>query len=198
MLTLEQIRKRLADYSPPELDSNFERKAAVAMLLRENNMVVEILLIKRAEHDNDPWSGDLGFPGGQIESTDPSPRAAAERETWEEIGLQLEEDNYLGQSDSLTGAYLSVHVSCFVYQVDISTEFKLNGEVVSLFWIPITTLLEPQRNQLLTFFYRGRDRQHPVIRLDEWSSRPLWGITYRLISNFLNLFGISFTHPETQ
>ena len=197
MLTLEQIEKHLANYQPLELDSNVERQAAVAMLLRENNGTVEILLIKRAEHDKDPWSGDLGFPGGQIEVTDSSPRAAAERETWEEIGLQLKKENYLGQSDSLTGAYLSIHISCFVYRVDINTEFKLNGEVVSLFWIPIGTLLEPQRNQLLTFFYRGRDRQHPVIMLDEWSSRPLWGITYRLISNFLNLFGLSFTHPET-
>jgi 8-oxo-dGTP pyrophosphatase MutT (NUDIX family) len=196
MLTLEQVRKHLADYQPPELDSSVERRAAVAMLLRDNNGTTEILLIKRAEHDKDPWSGDLGFPGGQIEATDPSPRAAAERETWEEIGLKLEEANYLGQSDSLTGAYLSIHVSCFIYQIDPDTEFKLNGEVVSLFWIPVATLLEPQRNQQLTFFYRGRHRQHPVIKLDEWSERPLWGITYRLIENFFKLFGLSFTHPE--
>ncbi len=196
MLTLEQITKRLADYRPPELNGDLERRAAVAMLLRDNDGDTEILLMKRAEHDKDPWSGDLGFPGGSIEESDPTPRAAAERETWEEVGLQLTEDNYLGQSDSLTGAYLSVHVSCFVYQVANDAEFKLNGEVVELFWIPFKTLLEPQRNQQLTFFYRGRDRKHPVIKLEEWSSRPLWGITYRLIDSFLSLFDLSFTHPE--
>jgi len=196
MLTLEQITKRLANYHPPELNNNLERRAAVAMLLRDNDGDTEILLIKRAEHDKDPWSGDLGFPGGRIEASDPTPRAAAERETWEEIGLQLTEDHYLGQSDSLTGAYLSIHVSCFVYRIAMDAEFKLNGEVVELFWIPFKTLLEPQRNQQLTFFYRGRDRKHPVIKLDEWSNRPLWGITYRLIDSFLGLFDISFTHPE--
>ena len=196
MLTLEQITKRLADYHPPELNSDLERRAAVAMLLRDNDGDAEILLIKRAEHDEDPWSGDLGFPGGRIEESDPTPRAAAERETWEEVGLQLTEDNYFGQSDSLTGAYLSVHVSCFVYQVAMDAEFKLNGEVVELFWIPFKILLESQRNQQLTFFYRGRNRKHPVIKLDEWSSRPLWGITYRLIDSFLGLFDMSFTHPE--
>lgn len=196
MLTLKQIKEQLAGYEPRILDNSFERQAAVSMLLRENSGRTEILLIKRAEHDKDPWSGDLGFPGGRIEQTDPSPRAAAERETWEEIGLKLEAENYLGQSDSLAGAYLSVHVSCFVYQIQKDVEFKLNGEVVATFWIPLKTLLEPQRNQQISFNYRGRDRTHPVIKLDEWSTRPLWGITYRLVDHFFNLFDLSFTHPE--
>ena len=196
MLALEDIKRRLDNYLPPQLDTKTERQAAVALLLRDNNGQTEILLIKRAEHDTDPWSGDLGFPGGGIEVTDPSPRAAAERETWEEIGLQLDESNYLGQSASLMGAYLSVHVSCFVYQVAVDAEFKLNGEVVSVFWIPLRTLLEPQRNRQMEFFYRGKKRKHPVIKLDEWSDRPLWGITYRLIDTFLNLFDLSFSYPE--
>ena len=196
MLTLAQIKEQLTDYRPHQINNDLEQQAAVAMVVRDNNGEVEILLIKRAEYDNDPWSGDLGFPGGRIETTDSSPRAAAERETWEEIGLQLDESNYLGQSDSLVGAYLSVHVSCFVYQVGIENNFKLNGEVVSLFWVPLSTLLDPLRNQQKEFFYRGRERKHPVIKLDEWSNRPLWGITYRLIDTFLNLFDLSFAHPE--
>ncbi len=196
MLNIEQIRNRLSDHQPQSLQQESDRHAAVAMLLRENSQQTEVLLIRRAEHDKDPWSGDLGFPGGRIETIDPSPRAAAERETWEEVGLCLNDENYLGQSDDLAGAYLSVHISCFVYQVGMNTQFKLNGEVVGLFWVPIQTLLDPQRNQQLTFFYRGRDRNHPGINLSEWSDRPLWGITYRLLDNFLNLFDLSFTYPE--
>lgn len=196
MLDIEQIKTRLSKHQPQPLKQESDRHAAVAMLLRKNSQETEILLIRRAEHDKDPWSGDLGFPGGQIEDSDPNPRAAAERETWEEIGFRLNEENYLGQSDDLAGAYLSVHISCFVYQVDPNTQFKLNGEVVKLFWVPIRTLLDPQRNQQLTFFYRGRNRNHPGINLSEWSDRPLWGITYRLLDNFLNLFDLSFTFPE--
>jgi 8-oxo-dGTP pyrophosphatase MutT (NUDIX family) len=196
MLTIEQIKTRLANYQPPALEREFERHAAVAMLLREHQGQVEVLLIQRAELERDPWSGDLGFPGGRIEPTDPSSRAAAERETREEISLYLREENYLGQSDDLAGAYLSVHISCFVYHINLDTQFNLNGEVVNCFWIPIQTLLEPQRNRQLTFFYRGQDRQHPGITLDEWCNRPLWGITYRLLNNFLNLFDLSFTYSE--
>ena len=197
MLNIEQIKNRLADYQPPVLEQEFERHAAVTMLLRDNGKETEVLLIRRAEHEKDPWSGDLGFPGGRIEDSDSNPRAAAERETWEEIGLCLNNRNYLGQSDDLAGAYLSVHISCFIYRVDMDTQFKLNGEVVDLFWVPINILLDPQRNQQLTFFYRGQDRNHPGINLSEWSNRPLWGITYRLLDNFFNLFDLSFTYPES-
>ncbi len=196
MLNIEQIKTRLANYQPPVLEQEFEKHAAVAMLLRRHDQTTEVLLIQRAEHEGDPWSGDLGFPGGGIEPLDPTPRAAAERETLEEIGFALNEENYLGQSGDLAGAYLSVHISCFVYVVDSDVQFKLNGEVVNLFWVPIRTLLEPQRNQQLTFFYRGQNRQHPGITLSEWSNRPLWGITYRLLNNFLNLFDLSFTYSE--
>ncbi|MDX2495413.1 MAG: CoA pyrophosphatase, partial [Desulfuromusa sp.] len=135
MIDIEQIRNRLSDHQPQPLLQHSARHAAVAMLLRNNNQQTEVLLIRRAEHDQDPWSGDLGFPGGRIENSDPNPRAAAERETWEEVGFSLNEENYLGQSDDLAGAYLSVHISCFIYQVDIDTQFKLNGEVVDLFWV---------------------------------------------------------------
>ncbi len=196
MLEIEQIRKRLSSHQPQPVEQESDRYAAVAMLLRKTNQSTEVLLIRRAELDKDPWSGDLGFPGGRIEERDQSPRAAAERETWEEIGFCLNEQNYLGQSDDLAGAYLSVHISCFVYQVDRNVQFKLNGEVVDLFWVPLQALLDPLRNQQLTFFYRGQDRTHPAIKLSEWTERPLWGITYRLLDNFLNLFDLSFTYPE--
>ena len=124
MLDIKQIKARLAKYQPQPLQQESARHAAVAMLLRDNGQETEVLLIRRAEHDKDPWSGDLGFPGGRIEDQDPSPRAAAERETWEEVGFCLNEENYLGQSDDLTGAYLSVHISCFIYQVAIQTQWR--------------------------------------------------------------------------
>jgi len=197
MLDIKQIKNRLATHQPqtlPLLDS--DQQAAVAMLVRHTAEGLQFLLIRRAEHKNDPWSGDLGFPGGRIEPEDATPRAAAERETWEEIGLHLKEECYLGQGDDLTGAYLSVHISCFIYAIDSDQQFTLNGEVVDLFWIPLQTLLEPHRNRLRSFFYRGQERSHPVVDLKEWSERPLWGITYRLLDNFLNLFDLSFTHQE--
>ena len=196
MLEIEDIKTRLASYQPRLSNMDAERQAAVAMILRHGEKGTEVLFIQRAEFKNDPWSGDLGFPGGRIEADDPSPRAAAERETWEEIGYTLTDTNYLGRCDDMAGAFLSVRISCFVYTISADAVFRINGEVVKYFWIPLATLLDPQRNRHMHFFHRGSDRQHPVVHLNEWSSRPLWGITYRLVDNFFNLFDLSFTYPE--
>ena len=196
MLSIEQIRSRLATHQPAPLTTEARRLAGVAMLLRENQQQTEVLFIRRAEFEGDPWSGDLGFPGGGLEPSDRNARAAAERETWEEIGLDLQHHQYLGQCSELAGAYLPVRISCFTYLLNPVPAFILNGEVVDTFWVPLTTLLEPQRNHLTSFFYRGAERQHPVVNLAEWSERPLWGITYRLLEQFLALFELRFHHQE--
>jgi len=196
MLEIGQIRDRLSDYRPPELEMEARRHAAVALLLREQHQQPEVLFIRRAEHENDPWSGDLAFPGGGIEARDRDARAAAERETLEEIGVPLETHQYLGQSQNMTGAYLPIHISCFVYLLDKTPPIKLNGEVVETFWVPLAVLLDPARNRPADFHYRGAQRQHPIIDLPEWSDKPLWGITYRLLQGFLELFDLGFEHPE--
>ncbi len=197
MLTPELIQQRLNDHQPLAFDLQVERRAAVAMILRQGELGTEVLLIQRAEHDLDPWSGDLGFPGGRIEDDDSSARAAAERETYEEIGLNLKERHYLGRNDDLNGIRLSVNISCFVYYLDEPVEFTLNRDEVSkCFWVPLKTLMQPERSDFVQFNRPGTDRQHPVIHLREWTAKPLWGITYRLIDNFLSLFDLSFVNSE--
>lgn len=193
---IEEIRQRLAAHRPEPLVGKVRREAAVALLLRQQQGKPEVLLIQRAEHPGDPWSGDLGFPGGGLEPHDRGPRAAAERETLEEIGLKLSASHYIGPCAELAGAYLPIRIYCFAYLLETTPELQLNEEVVQAFWIPLATLLDPSRNRLTRFSYRGTERQHPVVELQEWSERPLWGITYRLLESFFHLLGCRFTHPE--
>ena len=64
------------------------REAAVAAILRPGDHT-EALFILRASREGDPWSGQMAFPGGHKDPEDISIRHTAERETWEEIGLDL-------------------------------------------------------------------------------------------------------------
>ena len=54
-------------------------RAAVALILRTGANGPEVLFIERAASADDPWSGDLGFPGGKMEKEDRDPRQTAER-----------------------------------------------------------------------------------------------------------------------
>ena len=60
--------------------------AAVSIITIENK---EVLILKRAINELDPWSGHLSLPGGRIEPEDQSPLDAAVRETMEECGIGL-------------------------------------------------------------------------------------------------------------
>src|SRR6476646_9126644 len=64
-------------------------RAAVAAIMRERNGRAEILFIKRAERESDPWSGHMAFPGGRREPSDETLLHTARRETLEEVGLDL-------------------------------------------------------------------------------------------------------------
>ena len=190
------IASALGAHTPAEKPVNDRGHAAVAMLLREGANSPEVLFIIRATHDQDPWSGNIGFPGGRLNDNGETPRQAAERETFEELSLDLGLARHLGRLDDLYGAIMPVLVSCFVYQVKDSTELQPNHEIDATFWCPLGKLLEPERHQQRAFVYRGEERVHPAVELLNPEQPLLWGITYRLIRNFFALCGHEFGGRE--
>ena len=60
-------------------------EAAVALVIRAGTDL-DVLLIKRAEHEHDPWSGHMALPGGRWEPGDLGLQHTATRETLEETG----------------------------------------------------------------------------------------------------------------
>jgi len=198
MTTINDIRIILGRHQPvlSTLASVPGHKhASVALLLREMAGETELFYLLRASHDNDPWSGDIGFPGGHIDHTDNSPRAAAERETGEEIGLDLAQAEYLGRLDDIAGAHLPVIVSCFVYCLHDTPQLVLNHEVVDVFWFPLAHLTDSNRHVTTEVRFREETLQRPAINLLGPGRRVLWGITYRLTDQFLQLIGHRL--PET-
>lgn len=197
--TLEQVRSILATYQPRLADRSSWRPgythAAVALLLRQSRHGVEILFILRAEFPGDPWSGNIAFPGGHIEADDDTERAAAERETLEEIGINLQQEEFLGRLDDVAGAHLPVIVSCFAYVVAESTPIIANREINATFWVPLADLTDPERQRLHYVMFRSEQLERPAIDLLGPGRTVLWGITYRLVSHFMQLNGAPLLPP---
>jgi 8-oxo-dGTP pyrophosphatase MutT (NUDIX family) len=188
MTTLNEIQKALAGRIPQVAVPN-GRQAAVAMLLKATPAAPEMLFIERARRLGDPWSGDIGFPGGKIEPEDTGPKEAAEREVREEIGVSLAEACYLGRLDDITGHRLPVTVSCFVYGLHREPLITFSEEVVASFWVPLPVLLDPGR-RLLTPIRAGQEsRLFPALRLLPPGRTVLWGLTYRMVMQFLEHLG---------
>src|SRR4051812_4022154 len=98
---IEQLDKRPGLTIHPEGPT---RRAAILLLLRaDEHGEPELLLIKRAEAEGDPWSGHIACPGGRMDPTDRDLAATAVRETWEETGINIDEEGrLLGHIDDLS------------------------------------------------------------------------------------------------
>ena len=191
--SVDQIRCALAGHAPRIIRPT-AKHAAVAAVLHETTSGTEVLFIERAEHPGDPWSGHMAFPGGRVDPGDTTPQHAAERETREEVGIELASAERLGRLDDVEGAppgFDSLVVSAFVYHLEPRVTPTLNYEVRDALWVPMATLLDSSRH--VPFFWprEQREMHYPGILVGQPERHVVWGLTYR----FVELFFTALGHP---
>jgi 8-oxo-dGTP pyrophosphatase MutT (NUDIX family) len=194
---LEQIRRALLAHEPVVLTAEGKRRAAVALVLRQAGDVPELLFIERARCEGDPWSGHMAFPGGRVDPGDDSARSAAERETLEEVGLDLANGEPLGRLDDLQGHHAAgvpaLVISAFVYHVADPGRLVPNHEVHDAFWFPVPSLLDPER-QVEYPPRSGSWGPFPGIRVGVPETQVVWGLTYRFLEVLLSASGFPLPH----
>jgi 8-oxo-dGTP pyrophosphatase MutT (NUDIX family) len=159
--------------------------AVVALLLHESGPDLNILLIHRAERIEDPWSGQIGLPGGRVEDTDLSTRAAVKREVSEEIGVDL--DNHGRELGTLSIGSpmrrLDMKVQPWVYALTSRPEIRISPEVQESFWAPVFSL--PSLTTSTEIEIRGTRLKVDAFLVNE---RVVWGYTYRVLNELLSVF----------
>lgn len=179
------IRDVLSNHPVRIIEPGGRAHASVALILEEQPSGVSILLIERSTNTNDYWSGQIGLPGGRSETSDKSPRHTAERETSEEIGLDLSTTQFLGRLDDIAPGGLKIVISCFVYAVNEHPVLRPDArEIADAFWVPVRELTNPARIASVEFTFRNRLRRFPAVRVVDDKEQPLWGITYNLLRRF--------------
>jgi 8-oxo-dGTP pyrophosphatase MutT (NUDIX family) len=158
--------------------------AVVALLLHEDDYELDILLIHRAERINDPWSGQIGLPGGRVEDTDLSTRAAVKREVSEEIGLDLENHGRELGTLSIGSPMrsLDMKVQPWVYGLISRPEIRISPEVQQSFWTSVLSL--PSLKTSTEIEIRGTRRKVDAFLVNE---RAVWGYTYRVLNELLSI-----------
>jgi len=193
MPDLERIRAALGRNAPRVLSG--PRHAAVAMVLRDTGAMPGVLFIERAEHPADPWSGHMAFPGGRVDPGDGTPRAAAERETLEEVGVDLSAGELLGRLDDLEGRHAGrregLVISAFVYRISEPPPLQPNYEVREALWVPLCHLLDPERHVDFRFpRYPASVPPFPGIVVGHPERQVVWGLTYRFLEDFFETLGM--------
>jgi 8-oxo-dGTP pyrophosphatase MutT (NUDIX family) len=189
-MELPRIRNLLRDHRPTEITDEPVARAAVAVVLQQGSAGVEFLAIRRSERPGDPWSGHMALPGGRMDPGDISLTATAARETFEEVGIDLDIGSvHVGRLDDLRavslGRAVDLIISPFVFALDSPREPIPNPrEVQEAFWIPLRTLIDQDRQGGRTHHENG----YPAFVHE---GNPIWGLTYRILAGLLEILG----HP---
>ena len=131
----------------------------------------------------------MAFPGGHYEDHDLSLRDTAERETMEEIGLDLRaEAHFLGKIHDVEanprGRDFNIVVSPFVYQLhNLEPSFSPNYEVADVLWGSLTDMFSGENVTQLQF---------PAVSGQSFpgygvGDQVVWGLTLRMLDHFFKM-----------
>jgi 8-oxo-dGTP pyrophosphatase MutT (NUDIX family) len=189
-LTLDLVRSRLSERSPVrDIPSHFA-EAAVAVILAPAPGGgplggLAVLLIRRAERSDDPWSGHMAFPGGRRDPGDPGLLATATRETLEETGIPLPSESLLAELDDVrphTPALPPIVIRPFVFGLQQLPPVAPSGEVAGHLWVPLDDLAAATTDEEILIF--GAPRRVHGYRI---GSDLVWGLTERIVTPLLEL-----------
>lgn len=192
-LRLEEIGVRLRAAEPRTLRvPPGSPSAAVAAVLRSSSKDVEVLFIRRAESPLDPWSGHMAFPGGRRDPGDADLMQTVQRETREELGLDLgEAAELLGHLDEIEaiarGKPLGMTIRPYIFALR-TPEVSLvpNYEVAEAIWFPLGPLMRGEVDTKYLYRGAGFERELPGYAV---GGRIVWGLTHRMLQQLFTALG---------
>lgn len=153
------------------------RDAAVLIPAIAYESEVKLLLTVRSAHLSD-HAGQIAFPGGKIDATDPEPTDTALREAEEEVGLDRSAVSVIGELPpylSRTG-YRIVPV---LGRVDPGIRLTLNrDEVDRVFEVPLAFLMNSANHRQASREFLGKSRYFYEMPYD---GHYIWGVTAGII-----------------
>ena len=167
-----------------ETDGDPRRAAVVALLRVTPEGTVEILLIERAVHEGDPWSGHVALPGGRHDPSDATLQDTATREVLEETAIDVvTHGTILGTLDELrprTPVLPPIIVTPFVAVVRGDVSIGPSDEVADAFWVPWSMVVDPSVSRESTVRARGTEWTVPSYVIGR---HVVWGMTERILRN---------------
>lgn len=188
-MRVDELRRRLTQRSAPAFsvyaDDDAERydqnstRAAVLVPIVSHAQGLTVLFTQRTTHLK-AHSGQISFPGGRAEATDPTVEFTALRETQEEIGLPLERVEVLARMPEYltrTGFRVTPVIGLLTPPLELVPDDR---EVAEVFEVPLPFLLREENYKRETRELQGRMAHYYVIQFE---GRRIWGVTAGMLVN---------------
>lgn len=183
---LKMSSKNRPVFNKNEVLQRNPKKSAVNLMIYEKNKNAHLVFIQRHDYKG-VHSGQIAFPGGKFEDGDTSFAMTALRETEEEIGIQIKEQQILFPLTELYVPPSNFVIYPFVSHLNEQPIFKRQeSEVKAILEFSIADLLNKEfqkkylyRNQSLNIQF-----ETPSYQIN---NHVIWGATAMILSEFLSL-----------
>jgi 8-oxo-dGTP pyrophosphatase MutT (NUDIX family) len=183
--SLEHIRTRLDMLTPEYIADDTLARAAVLLPLYNVGDEIHVLFTRRSELV-EHHKGQISFPGGGYDESDSDLKVTAVRETWEEIGVEPDHIEVIGQLDEM------ITISNFLVRPFVGRLLRpapypfvhSEVEVAEIIEVPLAHLQDEANSfsELRTF--QGREIVAYSFR---YGDHLIWGATARILKQFLDL-----------
>jgi len=158
--------------------------AGVLLLIFPNSKnEPSLVFMKRASYDGH-HSGQISFPGGKFELTDKSLEETAIRETYEEIGIDINKIQVIGKLTELHIPISGFLVHPFVAWSESTLNFTVDkNEVEYLIFITLNELLNMPVSET-SCEYKNTMVRVPFYNIQ---NEMVWGATSMILSEFIEV-----------
>jgi 8-oxo-dGTP pyrophosphatase MutT (NUDIX family) len=182
---LQRARQALAEYIPHRLQCDDATPAAILILIYDRDGEAHILFTERT-HRVEHHKGQISFPGGARDESDDCVQTTALRETAEEIGVQPEDVEIIGQLDDML-TISSFRVTPYVGILNTNSDYPFvinHNEVDEVVQVPLSHLLDDRNMELEVRQFKGKQVLVPAYT---YEGHRIWGATARMLRQFLGL-----------
>lgn len=187
------LKERLAGYAPRQLALDYP-EAGILVPVTDDTHNPEIVFTLRSANLN-THRGQVAFPGGKRDVTDPSLAATALRETHEEIGLPPDQVRVVAPLSQVMSRY-GILVTPYVGVIPGDHPLTANPyEIESIFRVPLEFFLEDRRERTDALDFLNHTFYVPCYR---WERYEIWGLSAVVLVDFLNAVydvGIDLLEP---
>jgi len=202
LISIATTAKALASHTQQTTQPTADtRQAAVAIILcaaNQQSTDIQLGFIQRSAREGDPWSAQMAFPGGHLDPEDKDLKAAAMRETLEEIGVDLTHATYLGVVDQQfaapRGPRLNMIIEPHVFTLPAVPNSTPNYEVAEVVWAPLAELMSNRWHDTETKPMDSTPTVFNGYRLPR--GHFVWGLTYRMLKSFFATIDKDWRPPQ--
>jgi coenzyme A diphosphatase NUDT7 len=202
-MELENVFAKIKSHTPAILGSEKLSKYAVMLPLIQKEDGIHVLFeVRSLNLRRQP--GEICFPGGRIDALDIDEKAAAIRETVEELGINNKHISEVFPLDFMLSPFGMI-IYPFVGYINNPDRILPNpSEVSEVFTVPLTFfiknkpeiylinfVLEPEANFPFDLIVGGENYKWRTSGIEEYfylyEDKAIWGLTARILAHFIEI-----------